>query len=259
MRLEHNYKESSIGLLNLHSDHFWFKHRNNIIAESLDRYVKAPKSNSRLLELGAGSGCICRFLKIKCGYTVDASDVFASALPYFKNVVNNAFLFDIESDTIPDRLTHAYDALILGDVLEHLDEPGVVLEKLQNFLKSTGVVVVTVPALVQLWTPYEKFYGHRRRYTKRDLELTLRAASYEVISVRYFMFIPSLIIFFMRKLETMTKNKYNMHVKELSISGVFNHVMNAVMRVEYAIGKLLRFPFGSSLICVARKPSNTSG
>ncbi|PYT05283.1 MAG: glycosyltransferase/methyltransferase, partial [Acidobacteria bacterium] len=44
-----------------------------------------------------------------------------------------------------------YDAIIFGDVLEHLHNPGVVLEKLSRLLKPGGKILLSLPNIANIW------------------------------------------------------------------------------------------------------------
>ena len=58
------------------------------------------------------------------------------------------------------------------DVIEHIDDDGDAVSKLEQLARPGGVVIVSVPALPEFFTEFDEIQGHRRRY----LPETLRAA-----------------------------------------------------------------------------------
>ena len=251
MNAEDNFKESEVETLYRNNNHFWFRHRNKIILDIIEKYLKEAKDGIRILELGAGSGNISRFLKSK-GYNVDASDVYKTAIDYFKNDVDNAFVFDLLSDKAPDNMSHRYDFVILGDVLEHLDDPVSALERTKVFLRPKGYIVITVPALMQLWGDYDEYYGHKRRYNKKSLENELIESGYSLEEIKYFMFLPSLFLFFQRKVKPIARGKSRTIFKELNINDFLNRIMHVLMLIEYVVGKTVDYSFGSSILLIGK-------
>ncbi len=253
-----DYNESGISELARYAHHFWFAHRNQVILDYIERHCRLDKMEFRILELGAGSGNICCFLKQQ-GYRIDASDFYESALGHFKDCVEHSFVFDVVNDPVPAESQGIYDLLILGDIIEHLSEPVSSLKRVRPFLKHKGKILVTVPALMQLWSSYDEECGHKRRYTAKTLADTLKEAGYSVVEVRYFMCIPALILFVRRKAQGIFgKRKSRKPDSELEISESANKVMNHIMQIEYRVGRIIRFPFGSSVIafadCKSAKP-----
>lgn len=253
MNRENDYKEKGIEVLYKSSNHFWYHHRNKIILDSIMKYCKKAKEDTYLLELGAGSGNIALFLKCK-GFKIDASDMYDSALKYFEGRVDNTFIYNITLGYIPDKFKHRYDVVILGDVIEHLHEPVSALKKCSDFLKAGGLILLTVPALMQLWTPYDQFAGHKKRWDKEGLEMELKESAYQIEEIKYFMFIPAIILFFKRRLKSIFfKYEEEEFKNELVISSIANRIMKLIMVMEYLIGRFIDFPFGSSLLALVRK------
>jgi SAM-dependent methyltransferase len=65
-----------------------------------------------------------------------------------------------------------YDAVLSLDVIEHLDDDRTAVARLGELVVPGGVLVISVPALPELFTEFDRIQGHRRRY----LPDTLRAA-----------------------------------------------------------------------------------
>jgi 2-polyprenyl-3-methyl-5-hydroxy-6-metoxy-1,4-benzoquinol methylase len=68
----------------------------------------------------------------------------------------------------------SFDAILLLDVLEHLDDEKVVRRTLCRLLKPGGLAVVSVPARPDLFSESDKIQGHRRRYLPDSLQSAFR-------------------------------------------------------------------------------------
>lgn len=252
MNRANDYKQSEIENLYKNRSHFWFFHRNKIIFDAIAKYCKKSKEDTYILEIGTGAGNISCYLKDK-GYKIDASDMYDSALNYMKRKVDGVFIFDLISDKIPCKNLYKYDIVILGDVIEHLENPVSALKKINNFLKRGGAILVTVPALMQLWTPYDNFCGHKKRYNRSNLKKELKDSGYQVQEIKYFMFIPAIILLFQRKFKSVFKKTEKSFSNELRINSFINNFMGFIMSIEYKFGKIINYPFGSSVIIVGKK------
>jgi SAM-dependent methyltransferase len=70
------------------------------------------------------------------------------------------------------RSVAPFDAVLALDVIEHIDDDRAIVARLATLACPGGLVVVSVPALPELFTEFDTIQGHRRRYRPE----TLRAA-----------------------------------------------------------------------------------
>jgi len=89
-----------------------------------------------------------------------------------------------------------YDAIEMGFVLEHVDDPRLVVERFRAFLRPGGTLVVVVPNALSLHrrlghaaglladpyrlSPQDLELGHRRYFDRASLESLLRAAGLRI-------------------------------------------------------------------------------
>jgi hypothetical protein len=80
------------------------------------------------------------------------------------------------------------DAIILMDVLEHVEQPGLLLEKICKHpsVNKETVFIITVPAWQQLFSVHDKNLGHYRRYNLRQLGQLLSGHSLKMEESGYF-------------------------------------------------------------------------
>ena len=91
----------------------------------------------------------------------------------------------IDCFQIPEQERAGYDGLLLLDVLEHIAEPIDFLRGVRSAYPTARVLIVTVPARSELWSNYDEYFGHFRRYSIRTLDAELRGASFANVRARY--------------------------------------------------------------------------
>ena len=101
--------------------------------------------NKRVLEAGCASGHMSEKLSAQgcavVGIEIDAA-VVEPALPWLERVV----VGNIEDDSLWDELDgELFDAVLFGDVLEHLKDPLGALRNAVRHLEPSGMIVLSVP------------------------------------------------------------------------------------------------------------------
>jgi len=143
---------------------------------------KLLPENGGVLDAGCGNGRLTRLMK-KSGYKVFSFDESMECLKQgleSGNLKDN--LWKGKTDKIPFR-NESFDAVIAGDVLEHLqDDKGAVCEFFR-VLKPEGVVIVSVPAHPEIWSIDDEWSGHKRRYKKETLERIFLRTGFEKIKI----------------------------------------------------------------------------
>lgn len=142
----------------------WKKYWSSTIRESIGGDV---------LEVGAGIGANTPFLK--SGRT--ASWTCLEPDPAHAERIRRAFaaqsaLADckVQTATIADLgPERRFDTILYIDVLEHIADDRLELQRAAHLLRDGGRIVVLVPAHQSLYTPFDKANGHFRRYGKDSL------------------------------------------------------------------------------------------
>jgi SAM-dependent methyltransferase len=149
--------------------HWWFRARRRVVEAVLAR-VLVPSGNT-LIELGSGTGGNLAMLS---GFgqiwavepDAEARALAALAAPWAQQ---RASLAELPEGS-------RFDAALLLDVLEHLDDPAGDLRRLARLLAPGAPVLVTVPAHPLLFGEHDRYLHHRRRYTRRLLRTHLETA-----------------------------------------------------------------------------------
>lgn len=147
-----------------------------------------PYIGERVLEVGAGSGAMTRFLYGR--ELVVASD---KETPYVDRL-RNAFRrrpgievdrVDLESDDSLAFTSRNFDTVTAINVLEHTVDDVGALRRAHQLLQPGGRVIVFVPAGKSLFGSMDRGIGHQRRYEKDELASKLREAGFEVEHVSF--------------------------------------------------------------------------
>lgn len=98
-----------------------------------------------ILDVGCGNGVISRHLG-RLGFTVLGIDVSEKAILRARELNHLATVnFEVLSAEQLAASGKTYDAVICSEVLEHLQDPGALLDILYLSLKDPGKLIVTVP------------------------------------------------------------------------------------------------------------------
>ncbi len=159
-----------------------------------------PALGQRVLEVGAGTGNITRFLAAG-GRKVVATDV----LPAYREHLVRVFqpmpqvevsIFDLDGPAPPAMVADPFDTVICLNVLEHIEDDLGALREMGRVLKPGGKLGLLVPAHSLLYGEFDRAVGHFRRYSKRQLVDLLKAADFEVQSALFFNILAVLPWFF---------------------------------------------------------------
>lgn len=104
-----------------------------------------PAAAKRILEIGCAEGNLGAALKLQ------SPDRVVYGVEYVKAAAEKAaarldqvFNIDVERDELPIE-AGSIDCILYGDVLEHLTDPGAVLDKHRRLLAPNGTIVCSIP------------------------------------------------------------------------------------------------------------------
>ena len=110
----------------------------------------------RALDVGAADGYLAERLTA-AGWKVTAVERDAAQAERAAARCEQALAVDLERDLPP--LSGQYDAIIYGDVVEHLSDPLRVMRELNRHLAPGGLVVVSVPNVAHVWVRLSLLVG----------------------------------------------------------------------------------------------------
>jgi len=129
-----------------------------------------PQSQSRVLEFGCSGGMLGKRYKENNPNTVwHGVDIHKPAVEHAKTLINNAWCLNAnELKANKTMLKEKYDALVYGDVIEHLIAPEKSLPAHLKLLKKGGQVVICIPN-VQHWSVMKHVIGGNWAYSDQGI------------------------------------------------------------------------------------------
>ena len=140
--------------------HPWWLARSRLALRLLDAH--GVPHGGRVLDAGCGWGVTLAALA-NTGYRVDGLDVSRRALERLDGPGRSLIEADLTSPPPPAE-RGVYDAALALDVIEHVDSDRAVIHSLAEVVRPGGIVIVSVPALPDLYSDFDAVQGHRRRY-----------------------------------------------------------------------------------------------
>ena len=147
----------------------------------------------RVLDAGAADGFLAEILTAR-GFDVTAVERDPVQAERARAKCRDVIVADL-AEAAP-TLSGPFDAIIYGDVLEHLGDPLSALLAVNQTLAPGGLVVVSVPNVAHLWVRLSLLAGrfdyadrgildrtHLRFFTRRTLRELLRAAGLTVVEL----------------------------------------------------------------------------
>jgi SAM-dependent methyltransferase len=214
-------------------DDYWAQTRQSI----LDAWVDDCDPDS-ILDVGCGSGYLANHLgadsSLVAGIDIDATSVSLAA---DRPNVDLAAVGDAEAS--PFR-ANTFDCILLGDVMEHFEQPRSLLEECRRSLRSDGTLIISVPAFRWLWGPHDEHNEHADRYAAARLDTIVDQAGLSLDEHRYTNFFPLPAYFVMQRV-----------LKSGVPSGARGGHGTAVERIKgalIALERAIRFPLGITLL-----------
>lgn len=227
--------------------HFWFAGRTALIALVLDRFFPATTS---FLDVGSGTGHLVAALRShRPSMRCTAVEAFMSGLQLTARRAADIEL--VQADALHLPYDAEFDVAGAFDVIEHIEDDAAALGEMARAVRPGGGLIVTVPQHQFLWSPFDDYARHQRRYGRRQLARLLQRAGCDVVFATSFV---SLLLPAMFASRVIQRTDPDDPLAEFRISRLANHIGRTAMTLERQLIRWgVSLPFGGSLLMVARK------
>lgn len=207
-----------------------------------------------VLEIGCSSGFLLKDIRRSlpeitlCGADTVREPLYklAETLPGIP-----LFRFDLLQCPLPDQ---SFDAVIMLNVLEHIEDDKGALARIHRLLKPGGVAILEVPAGPELYDDYDRALMHFRRYSMSGLTTRLQDAGFRIDRRSHlgFLLYPGFAYLKRRKREISPQDLRSHVIKQTRNSSGL--VVKWVVELELGLGRFVSYPVGIRCLVTATKP-----
>lgn len=164
------------------------------VPSSLNVIAELVGEGRRVLDVGCASGYLAAAMRDR-GCRVVGLDVNREAAEKARDVCHDVIVADLETEPLT-QVAHEhgpFDAIVFGDVLEHLRNPFLVLDAARALLADGGFIVASIPnvahgsirlAMLEGRFDYQEFglldETHIRFFTRKSVEELLLTSGYRI-------------------------------------------------------------------------------
>ena len=228
---------------------FWTLARNRLLDTTLGKpaALRTGQGSRRILEVGCGPGVVVGAMR-DAGHDIWGVEL---GTPTVRDAAAPFVTTGTRAEDLDRAFRDSVDTLMLLDVIEHIENDVAFLQSLLPAFPNCRCVIVTVPARQEVWSNYDEYYGHYRRYTIETLNRSLVSAGLRPVKTRYFfqsLYLAALLINFLGQKRQVVLSPPR---------SVFLHrVIAKVLDVENRVFNRLPGP-GLSLLSIAEIESPT--
>lgn len=239
-------------LAHVERTHWYYRGKRAFVRFWLESTLPPGAGRKRtLLDCGAGTGYFAK--EMSDTWEVHVQDADDNAIQFLRQEFPPHCVSQSTTDALPYR-DGQFDAVTALDVLEHIPRHREAAAELARVLRPGGVAVVTVPAMMALWSDWDVALHHCRRYSADELHALFPAAEWTINHLNYTNVLPMPLIWIIRKLRRKRAAGHGRAEDRLPPSWI-NHLLFWQM-VTLAQQRCLRFPFGVSLLLVATRKAS---
>lgn len=230
--------------------HWWRYGTNSFFARLVGDLVN---HGGVVLDHGCGVGDLITLLKGK--YCTVGIDTFPAAVRYTHDANPDSLVVQGDIMTLP-FCDASFDAAVSLDVLYHANvtDDTEALDEIWRILKPGGRVFLQLPAYEWLRSGHDVVAMTRKRYTATEVRACLKKVGFVPERVGYRMTLFFFVAVAIRLFKREQPNK-----KESAKSDMKNEnpLVNALLKkaigIENAMTRYINFPFGLSVVAVAKK------
>ena len=159
--------------------HYWHRARSGIIRDLVRAFCS---KGDTILEIGAARGHYVRLLR------ADGFDAYGcdTGNPKVHEEVRGFVFGQTEFADLTVALRERVSAVLLLDVIEHVERPCDFIAALFRALPAVRSLIITVPARQELWSNYDEHFRHFLRYDIGQLREVARKSRLSIHAWGYF-------------------------------------------------------------------------
>lgn len=228
----------------LYEEHWWWRARERHVLDIIRTFDLPPEA--AILDIGCGDALFFPALSaFGTPFGIEPDAALLSNHRWRDHIWNVPFDKNFQID-------QRFDLILMLDVIEHINDDRSALFQAAKLLKPGGKILVTVPAMMSLWTYHDTLNQHHRRYTRSNLLSLFQSAELVCTSCRYYFIwtaLPKALIHAKERLLGPPQTNAQTMIPAAPINALLTHFSYKEHRLLHAIP----VPFGSSLIAVGSR------
>ncbi len=207
-----------------------------------------------IIEIGCSSGFLLRDIQrvlpnaFLLGADVVKAPLYDLALDF---PTLPLFRFDLVQCPLPDA---SIDAVVLLNVLEHIEDDDQAIRQILRLLKPGGIAVIEVPAGPSLYDDYDRALMHYRRYEMCGLVRQCDKVGFSILRKSHlgFFIFPA---FAHVKKRNQKEKRVSVQdcVKKQAQNTSSSSILKVMMKVEVALGRYVSYFIGIRCLLTIRK------
>jgi SAM-dependent methyltransferase len=237
--------------------HFWFRGFRRFVSPLLEEATKGL-SDVRLLDCGCGTGANLEMLG-RFGRAYGFDMTFWGLQAGGRCGRTRLARASVAAVPFPDDF---FDVATSFDVLYALEPPieAAAVAEMHRVVRPGGFVLVNVAAMNALRGDHSVLGHEVRRYTRGSLRRLLTGHGFTIARLTYTnasLFLPMLVLRSLQRWRGLATEETAAH--EIAVPWApINEALTLLLRAESQWLRVVDNPFGSSLLCLARKPDRSS-
>jgi len=242
-------------LAEFEADYWWFVARRRLVRSLIRKHVPDLSDTSSYLDVGCGTGTALDEIGHEFALPV-GMDISPIALAIARGRVAIPLVAG-DAWKLPFA-DGSFDLVTYLDVLEHVRHDIACIEECRRVLRPGGYMIVSAPAMDFLWSEHDEAVHHLRRYSRRGLKAKLVAGGFRIVKMTYAVCALCIPIFLVRFVAAFRKRRVEPETMITELWPWANRMLIALHDIESAVSRRIGLPFGTGLVCVARKDDDSA-
>lgn len=225
-------------------NHPWEYARCKLIKDIIKNHIKVPIEGS-ILDIGSGDiFFLTEFSKKYSNAKLIAVDTAYSdkLITFLTEKHKDQKIFFFKSINEIKNIYKPISLIFLLDVIEHIENDTDFLKQLstQTYVQTNTLFFITVPAYQSLFCNHDKWLGHYRRYSQKQLKKHIEQSGLSYITGGYFFTSLLLPRFLQKKIQNLKKDETINGIGDWKGGKLISAIYKFLLLSDYYFSKFLR-------------------